>query len=123
MNIEQVRLCALSHDGVTEDMPFGDDIVIFRVEGKIFMGLWLGEGRRNFACKLLPERNVELRGLYAGITPAYHWNKKHWSDVAFEELPDAMVADLIRESYQLILTKLPRAVRGNYQKQDEKISN
>lgn len=42
MDIEQVREYALSLFGVTEDQPFGDDVVTFRVEGKIFLCLWLG---------------------------------------------------------------------------------
>lgn len=63
MDIEQVRDFTLSLFGVTEDQPFGDDNVTFRVEGKIFLCLWLGSGRyemrdgmRRFACKLSPER-------------------------------------------------------------------
>lgn len=113
MNIEEVRLYVLSQHGVTEDMPFGDDVVTFRVEGKIFLGLSLGD-RHVFACKLLPERNEELRAIYTAITPAYHWSKTHWSDVAYEELPDELVKEIICESYQLILTKLPKAQREKY---------
>ena len=45
MNIEEVRDYALSLYGVTEDQPFGDDILTFRVEGKIFVCLWLGGGK------------------------------------------------------------------------------
>ena len=45
MDIEQVREYALSLFGVTEDQPFGDDVVTFRVEGKIFLCLWLGGSR------------------------------------------------------------------------------
>ena len=88
MNIEEVRYFALSLPGVTEDQPFGDDNITFRVEGKIFMCLWLGGGKYNidetmlrFACKLAPERNEELREQYSAIMPAFHWNKTHWSDV------------------------------------------
>ena len=78
MNIEQVRDFTLSLPGVTEDQPFGDDNITFRVEGKIFLCLWLGvdrEGRARFACKLSPDRNEELRDCYEGIMPAFHWNK------------------------------------------------
>ena len=46
MNIEQVREYTLSFPGVTEDQPFGDDNITFRLEGKIFMCLWLGGGQR-----------------------------------------------------------------------------
>ena len=45
MNIEQVRDFTLSLHGVTEDQPFGDDNITFRVEGKIFLCLWLGDGK------------------------------------------------------------------------------
>ena len=44
MNIEQLREYTLSLPGVTEDQPFGDDIITFRLEGKIFVCLWLGGG-------------------------------------------------------------------------------
>lgn len=122
MNIEEVRYFALSLPGVTEDQPFGDDNITFRVEGKIFMCLWLGGGKYNidetmlrFACKLAPERNEELRELYSAIMPAFHWNKTHWSDVFFEQLDTDVVESIIRESYGVIVSKLPKSVRVKYQ--------
>ena len=122
MNIEEVRDFALSLPGVTEDQPFGDDNITFRVEGKIFMCLWLGGGKYNidetmlkFACKLTPERNEELRELYSAVTPAFHWNKTHWSDVFFEQLDTDVVESIIRESYRVIVSKLPKSVRVKYQ--------
>ena len=122
MNIEEVRYFALSLPGVTEDQPFGDDNITFRVEGKIFMCLWLGGGKYNidetilrFACKLAPERNEELRELYSAVTPAFHWNKPHWSDVFFEQLDTDVVESIIRESYGVIVSKLPKFVRVKYQ--------
>lgn len=122
MNIEEVRDFALSLPGVTEDQPFGDDNITFRVEGKIFMCLWLGGGKYNidetmlkFACKLAPERNEELRDLYSAVTPAFHWNKTHWSDVFFEQLDTDVVESIIRESYRVIVSKLPKSVRVKYQ--------
>ena len=118
MNIEQVRDFTLSLHGVTEDQPFGDDNITFRVEGKIFLCLWLGDGKcdvrgsaSRFACKLLPDRNEELRDRYDAVAPAFHWNKKHWSDVFYEQLEPELVMTLIKESYELIVSKLPKAVR------------
>ena len=122
MNIEEVRDFALSLPGVTEDQPFGDDNITFRVEGKIFMCLWLGGGKYNidetmlkFACKLTPERNEVLREQYSAIMPAFHWNKTHWSDVFFEQLDTDFVESIIRESYGVIISKLPKSVRVKYQ--------
>lgn len=69
------------------------------------------DGMRRFACKLSPERNEELREQYEAVTPAFHWNKKHWSDVFYEQLEPELVMTLIKESYELIVSKLPKAVR------------
>lgn len=124
MNIEQVRDHALSMRGATEDQPFGDDIITFRIEGKIFMCLWLGGGRHDmkdsqprFALKLDPMRNIELREQHASITPAWHWNKRHWSDVYYENLDSSIVKSLIEEAYRLVVSKLPKAKRQEYEKQ------
>ena len=121
MNIEQVREYTLSLYGVTEDQPFGDDIITFRLEGKIFVCLWLGGGKHHIndaeprvALKLAPERNEELRAQFSAVTPAYHWNKKHWSDVYYEQLDESLVQAWIMEAYQLIASKLPKAVRVKY---------
>ena len=124
MNIEQVREYTLSLPGVAEDQPFGDDIITFRLEGKIFVCLWLGGGKHDMqdseprlALKLSPERNEELREKISAVTPAWHWNKKHWSDVYYAQLDDSLVQKWIRESYYLIVYKLPKAVRQKYIKQ------
>ncbi len=122
MNVEQVREYTLSIPGVTEDQPFGDDIITFRIEGKIFVCLWLGGGEHDikgnteprFAIKLSPDRNEELRELHSAVTPAWHWNKKHWSDVYYERLDETLVIAWIKESYDLVVSKLPKAVRAKF---------
>ena len=114
MNIEQVREYTLSLYGVTEDQPFGDDIITF-------VCLWIGggkydmkDGEPRLALKLAPERNEELRAQFSAVTPAYHWNKKHWSDVYYEHLDDIQVEKWIKESYQLVASKLPKTIRQKY---------
>ena len=121
MNIEQVREYTLSLFGVTEDQPFGDDIITFRIEGKIFVCLWIGDEEHGLkdsaprlALKLTPDRNEELREKYSVVTPAWHWNKKHWSDVYYEHLEEAQVEAWIWESYNLVVSKLSKAVRQKY---------
>ena len=122
MDIEQVREFTLSLPGVTEDQAFGEDILNFRIEGKIFVCLWLGggkydmpDGASRIALKLSPDRNVELREKFATVTPAWHWNKTHWSDVYYEQLDDAQVEGWIRESYNLVKSKLPKRILQKYQ--------
>ena len=121
MNIEQVREYTLSLPNVTEDQAFGEDILNFRVEGKIFVCLWFGGGKHDMkdgvsriALKLTPDRNIELREQYSAVTPAWHWNKTHWSDVYYEELDDTLVEVWISESSLLSVSKLPKTVRSQY---------
>jgi len=121
MNVEQVREYTLSLSGVTEDQPFGDDNITFRLEGKIFMCLWLGSDKQDMknseprlALKLTPERNEDLRTQFSTVTPAWHWNKKHWNDVYYEQLDDSLLMEWIKESYHLIASKLPKIVRQKY---------
>ena len=115
MNVEEVRDYALSLPGVTEDMPFGEDCLTFRVEQKIFMCVNLAALEPVIALKLLPETNEELREEFVGITPAYHWNKQHWSDVCLQgDVPDKRVRELVDQSYHLVVSKLPKNVRQRY---------
>ena len=121
MNIEQVREYTLSLFGVTEDQPFGDDNITFRLEGKIFMCLSLGgdeyeirDSEPRLALKLSPERNEELRAQFPAVTPAFHWNKKHWSDVYYEQLDNTQIEEWIKESYRLVASILPKTIRQKY---------
>ena len=121
MNIEQVREYTLSLFGVTEDQPFGDDNITFRLEGKIFMCLSLGgdeheirDSEPRLALKLSPERNEELRAQFSAVIPAFHWNKKHWSDVYYEQLDNTQIEEWIKESYRLVASKLPKTIRHKY---------
>ena len=130
MNIEEIREYTLSLYGVTEDQPFGDDNITFRIEGKIFICLWLGSDDTStndpdphFAVKLTPERNIELREQFSAVAPAWHWNKKHWSDVFYERLDDGHVKQWINESYDLVVSKLPKAVRTQYVRKNENSTN
>ena len=115
MNVAAVRLFALSLNGVTEDMPFAHDLVTFTIEGKIFLALSLNVENPHLTLKLLRERNEERRNSYSAITPAWHWNKKHWSDIAYSSgFNDELLKHLVAESYSLVISKLPRKLREKY---------
>jgi cytoplasmic protein len=115
MDIEQVRDYALSLHGTTEDMPYGPDCVVFRIEGKIFLHISLESSEPRCAVKLDPALGVELRERENGICPAYHMNKVHWNDLYLEQLNDDMVMELIDHSYRLVLQKLPKRLREKYE--------
>ncbi len=115
MDIEEARAYSLSLPGATEDMPYGDNWVVFRVAGKIFLHISLE--RRLIAIKLAPERGEDLRERYGAVRPAWHMNKRHWNDIDIEgTFPDATIKGWIAESYALVVAKLPRRLREKYGK-------
>jgi len=103
MNIEELREYCLSLKGVTEEFPFDETTLVFKVAGKMFCLTNL-EGPLSVSLKNEPERNVELREEYPSITPGYHMNKKHWNSVAIDgSLSDDMIKNLIDDSYDLVV--------------------
>jgi predicted DNA-binding protein (MmcQ/YjbR family) len=109
MNIEQIREYCLSIPGVTEDMPFGEDTLVFRVGNKIFALINLdGETRINLKCD--PSRAIELREEYPSIIPGYHMNKQHWNTLIMDgRLKRELITSLIDHSFELIAGSLPKA--------------
>ncbi len=111
MNIEQVREYALSlSKHVTEDM-FADPWISWRIAGKWFMLMQLDAPEPRIAVKLPPEVAIELRERHRGVRPAYHMNKKHWSDLYLQQLDDDFVKEQIKASFQLVVSRLPKSTR------------
>lgn len=111
MNIEFIREYFLSQPHVTEDLPFGDDTLVFRVGGKIF-GLCGIAHFESINLKCDPDRAIELREQYNGVQPGYHMNKKHWNTVYVRsDVPEKLVLELIQHSYDLVLSSLPKKMR------------
>jgi len=112
MHIEAFREYCLSKPGVTEGMPFGPDVLVFKVMGKIFVLCGI-EPFETFNAKCLPERAIELREMYPeGVLPGYHMNKVHWNTLRTNGgVPEPLLRELIDHSYQLIAASLPRKLR------------
>jgi predicted DNA-binding protein (MmcQ/YjbR family) len=98
--------------GAVEDYPFGDEVAVFKVAGRMFAMVPLGEAPGSVSLKCDPGLAVGLRGRYAGITPGYHLNKRHWNTVTLDgSVPAAEVRELIDHSYDLVVAGLSRAQR------------
>ncbi|WP_316836097.1 MmcQ/YjbR family DNA-binding protein [Pedobacter nutrimenti] len=111
MNIEELRDYCLQKPGVTEDFPFGDQTLVFKIGSKIFLLIGL-EGGNRFNAKCDPERAIELREQYDAIIPGYHMNKKHWNTIYMDRmLKRSLIHELIDHSYELVLNSLPKNQR------------
>jgi predicted DNA-binding protein (MmcQ/YjbR family) len=108
MNIEQVRSYCLSKKGVTEDFPFDDTVLVFRIAGKIFVLCALDSFPPSINLKCDPIKALELRELHPYVVPGYHMNKKHWNTVLIEAVQhDTELYEWIDESYNLVIKGLP----------------
>jgi predicted DNA-binding protein (MmcQ/YjbR family) len=101
MNIESIRDYCLSKPGTSEGFPFGDDTLVFKVKGKMFLLANLdGELSLNLKCD--PETALELRETYPSVLPGYHMNKKYWNTVKIDgSIPDNIIYGWIDHSYEL----------------------
>jgi predicted DNA-binding protein (MmcQ/YjbR family) len=101
-----------SQPGAVEDYPFGDEVAVFKVGGRMFALVPLGAPPWTVSLKCDPELAVGLRASYAAITPGYHLNKRHWNTVTLDgSVPDEELFGLIEHSYELVVGRLPRALR------------
>jgi predicted DNA-binding protein (MmcQ/YjbR family) len=109
MDIEAFRGFCLSKKGVTEEFPFDEHVLAFKVLGKIFALTNLNNEEFTVNLKCDPERAVELRDEFDDIQPGFHMNKKHWNTVFFEaSIDDKMLMDLINHSYQCVCAKMTK---------------
>ncbi|AFM04213.1 hypothetical protein Fleli_1815 [Bernardetia litoralis DSM 6794] len=130
MDIELFRDFCLSFPAVTEGLPFGEDTLVFKVEGKMFALINLNKAD-SFNVKCDPEKAIELREKYDCVKAGYHMNKKHWNTIYFGgintefeiSLTQKQLKDWIRHSYQLVVSKLPKKIRTELYTELEKMNS
>ncbi len=112
MNIELFRDYCLAKKGVIEDFPFDQEVLVFKVMEKIF-ALTDVTLFKSINLKCDPERAIELREKFPSIIPGYHMNKKHWNTVEIDgSLSDQFIEELVTHSYDLVVEKLPKAIKS-----------
>ena len=115
MDIVELRELCLSFPHTTEEFPFDETTLVFKVFNKMFCCTdimpfeWI-------ALKCDPDLAIELREKYTEITPAYHFNKKHWNGINMHgTLSDKFIEELIEHSYREVIQKLPKSfVKENF---------
>ena len=103
MNIEDLREYALSLPGTEEAMPFGDEVLVFKTNGKIFLLTNIYQKPVQFNVKCDPAKAIKLREEYESVIPGYHMNKKHWNTVIADgTINNKMLKQFISDSYNLV---------------------
>lgn len=113
MNIETFREYCLSKKGVTEEFPFDEHTLVFKVMGKMFALSGLERLPMQVNLKCDPERAIQLREEYDGaIFAGYHMSKVHWNTIILEQVPTKLIAELIDHSYALVVSKFTKKLKA-----------
>jgi len=106
------RLAALP--GAAEEYPFGLDVRVFKVGGKIFAITGPDDAPASVSLKGDPEDNEADRAEYPAVRPGYHMNKRHWNTVTLDgSVPDEVLTEMIQASYAIVVSGLTRAARAS----------
>lgn len=107
MHIEAYRDFCLSKASVTEEFPFDQNTLVFKVAGKMFALTDVNQFESiNLKCD--PEKAIQLRESYPAVKSGYHMNKKHWNTIEMDgSIPDSLIYEWINDSYQLVVQSLP----------------
>jgi predicted DNA-binding protein (MmcQ/YjbR family) len=111
LNIEEYRNYCLQKKGVTEEFPFDENVLVFKVMGKIFALTDVNEFETiNLKCD--PEEAVLLREKYDAVQPGYHMNKKHWNTILLDgSVPDKYIFQWIDHSYDRVVEGLTKKLK------------
>lgn len=112
MNYKQAKDYLLSKPAVREDYPFGPEVMVPKIKGKMFATLGIEKGTGNMNLKCNPAHAQELRDLFDSVKPGYHMNKLHWNTIILDgSIPQGEIERMIDHSYGLVVKKLKRVER------------
>ena len=113
MTAAKLRRACLALSGAEETFPFGPENSVFKVAGKMFALSRLKGKPLRVSLKCEPELAEGLRAAHEAIIPGYHLNKRHWNTVILDgSLPERMVMEMIEDSYDLVVAKLPKSTQN-----------
>lgn len=109
MNLEELRDYCLSKKGVEEAFPFGEDTLVFKVMGKMFLLTGIDSHPLQFNAKCDPEKVIELREKFFCVLPGYHMNKQHWNTIICDgSASRKLLEEWIDDSYNLVVSTLTK---------------
>jgi len=112
MNLEHFRTYCFEKKGVTEEFPFDENTLVFKVMGKMFAATNLQREVFTVNLKCDPEWAIELREEHQDILPGFHMNKKHWNTIQMEgELKGKLIIKMIDHSYDRVVLGMTKKLR------------
>ncbi|GAA0293504.1 MmcQ/YjbR family DNA-binding protein [Psychrosphaera haliotis] len=117
----EVQNYLLSKPHTALDFPFGKDVSVFKVKGKMFATLALGKISKqalqsdddkqswwlNLKCD--PDEALMLRDIFPSVIPGYHMNKKLWNTVILDgSIPQGEIERMMDNSFMLVVNKMTK---------------
>ncbi len=116
MNFDSLRKYLLSKKKAMEDRPFGPDVLVYKVMGKMFALVPIDSRPASVNLKCDPHLAMHLRSMYEAVKPGYHMNKTHWNTVILDDsIPEDELHEMIDDSYNLVVKKLKKSDREKLQ--------
>lgn len=113
MYIEELREYCLLKKGVEECLPFGDETLVFKVMGKMFVLTGIESQPVEFNVKCNPEKALDLREQYSCVLPGYHMNKQHWNTILCDgSVSNKQLQEWIDDSYKLVVSSLTKKLKA-----------
>ena len=112
MSLAEISEFASDFPGVVEEQPFGPEVDVFKVGGKIFAILSPESSPESISLKCDPELAIQLRHQYSAVIPGYHLNKRHWNTVILDgTIADEEIFGMVTHSYEQVIAGLSKSVR------------
>jgi len=112
VNREAIKRYLRSKPEAWEDMPFGEGVLVSKIDKKMFALLSINETVSFVNLKCDPDQAFILRDIFPAVKPAYHMNKKHWNSVYLDgSVPRGEIERMIDHSYSLVLLSLTKKRR------------
>lgn len=112
MEFEHARAYLMAKPEAVEDFPFGPDVAVMKIAGKMFATLTMNNSVAHMNLKCDPDEAVMLRDIFPAVIPGYHMNKRHWNTVILDgSVPAGEVQRMIDQSFALVLKSLSKTQR------------
>jgi len=113
MKADAIREYCLKKKGrITEGFPFGEGVLVFKVNAKVFLLLLLDTHPLTMNLKCDPGLAIELRERYVSVRPGYHMNKTHWNTIVLDgTIPQQEIRQMIDHSYEQIVLGMKKSER------------
>jgi predicted DNA-binding protein (MmcQ/YjbR family) len=112
MELGSLRKMLLNKKATTEELPFGPDVLVFKVMGKMFALIGWQKTPLTISLKCEPNHAMALRAMFPSVKPGYHLNKEHWNTVTLDNsLAEDEIIEMINHSYEQVVKGLRKIDR------------